>query len=185
MDYAKENTFKEVIVVEGMHDLSLIKEIYPNADVMITNGSEVSKETLDELKILNENRGLILLMDPDMQGERIRRIINNVVGSTHHAYVKKEDAISRNKKKVGVEHVSKDKIKEALNHILSTSEKNGQSLLLFDMYDMGLVGHENSKKLRRELGEKLGIGLNNGKTFYKKLCMFGIVREDIEKALRR
>lgn len=184
-DYDKSNTFKEVIVVEGMHDLSVIKEIYPNVDVIITNGSEISNETLNELTILNENRGLILFMDPDMQGERIRRMINNVVGSTKHAYVKKADAISKNKKKVGVEHVTKNKIKEALAHTLSTSEIAEHSLMLFDLYDLGLVGHENSRKLRKELGEKLGIGLNNGKTFYKKLCMFGIMREDIEKALRR
>lgn len=185
MDYDKTSTFEEVIVVEGMHDLSVIKEIYPNVEIMITNGSEISNETLNELKILNDNRGLILFMDPDMQGERIRRVINSAVGPTKHAYVKKEYAISKNKKKVGVEHVPKKIIKEALNHILSTSEIEKQSILLKDLYDLELIGRENSRKLRQELGEKLGIGLNNGKTFYKKLCMFGIMREDIEKALRR
>jgi len=57
--------------------------------------------------------------------------------------------------------------------------------VLLDLYDLQLVGHRNSKKLRKELGEYLGIGFNNGKTFYKKLCMFAITREEIETALRR
>ena len=79
--------FKEVIVVEGYHDLSKLRQIYDNVDIVITNGSEISQTTLEELKILNKTRGLILFLDPDYQGERIRRIINDYVGETKHAFL--------------------------------------------------------------------------------------------------
>ena len=183
--YSKNSTFEEVIVVEGMHDLSAIKDIYPKVDVVITNGSEISESTLHELNLLNQKRGLILFMDPDMQGERIRQKINQVVGTTKHAYVKKADAISKNKKKIGVEHVSEIKIKEALNNALSMKENKNPSLEMMDLYELHLVGHKNAKSLRKVLGESLGIGFNNGKTLYKKLCMFDISKQDIIDTLRR
>jgi len=172
-------------VVEGMHDLSLIKDVFPNADVMITNGSEVSEETLLELKKLQARRGLILLMDPDMQGERIRRLINEAVGPTKHAYVKKSDAISSNKKKVGVEHVAKEKIIHALRNVLSTIESSDASIQKKDLYDLNLIGSNYAKKNRKHLGEALGIGLNNAKTLYRKLCMFGVTKEDIIDIMKR
>ncbi len=184
-NYNKTSKFKEVIVVEGMHDLSAIKDIYPNAEVIITNGSEISKETLQELELLNKKRGLILFLDPDMQGERIRKAITQVVGSTKHAYIKKADAISKNKKKVGVEHASVRNIKEALDNALSMMDNDIPSLRLMDLYELQLMGHKNAKSLRKELGESLGIGFNNGKTLYKKLCMFGISKQDIIDTLRR
>lgn len=184
-DYNKEQFFQEVIVVEGMHDLSHIKDVFPNADVVITNGSEVSKDTLIELKELNKKRGLILFMDPDMQGERIRRMINDVVGATKHAYVKKSDAISTNKKKVGVEHVAKDKIVHALIHVLSTVEGSKASISKKDLYDLDLIGSSYAKENRKQLGEALGIGLNNAKSLYRKLCMFGVTKEDIEDIMKR
>jgi len=183
-DYNRDQSFQEVIVVEGMHDLSLIKDVYPNADVLITNGSEISLATLNELKLINEKRGLILFMDPDMQGERIRRIINDAIGDTKHAYVRKKDAISSNKKKVGVEHVPKIQIVEALNNVLSVKEKKEPSIQRKDLYELGLIGNPQAKQNREFLGEKIGIGLNNGKTLYRKLCMFGIKKEDIRKVLR-
>ena len=66
-----------------------IKEI--GFDVVITNGSEISEDTLNELKILNQKRGLILFLDPDYQGERIRRLINDYVGETKHAFLSKKE----------------------------------------------------------------------------------------------
>ena len=76
----QNNNIKEVVVVEGYHDLAKLKSIYPDIDVVITNGSEISLSTLNELKSLNKQRGLILFLDPDYQGERIRRLINDYVG---------------------------------------------------------------------------------------------------------
>jgi ribonuclease M5 len=177
-----QNNIKEVVVVEGYHDLAKLKEIYPQIDCIITNGSEISEETLVELEELNKTRGLILFLDPDYQGERIRRLINDRVGDTKHAFLKKEDCINKKRNKVGIEHANSILIKEALDKTYSTKQTTSL-LTMNDLYYYSLIGYDHSKKNRKLLCEELGIGLSNGKTLLKKLNMFNISKEQIEKAL--
>ena len=49
---------KEVIVVEGKSDLIFLQS-FLDAEIIITNGSEISKQTLDMIKKANETRGLL------------------------------------------------------------------------------------------------------------------------------
>lgn len=174
---------KEVIVVEGYHDLSKLHEINPNWDIVITNGSEVSQSTLNELNLLNKSRGLILFLDPDMQGERIRRLINAYVGDTLHAFLPKHQCISKNKKKVGIEHATKAHILEAINSVKTGVYKSDQILDLKDLYQMGLIGKSDSKSKRKLVSEHFGIGLCNGKSLCRKLNMFNIDKEAVISAL--
>lgn len=174
---------KEVVVVEGYHDLAKLKAIYEDIDIYITNGSEISDKTLEELKVLNEKRGLILFLDPDYQGERIRRIINDYVGETKHAFLTKKDCISKNKKKVGIEHAKSDVIIKGLTSFYQSSKSNKITITYSDLYAYNLIGNPNSKAIRKQLGEELGIGLNNGKTLLKKLNMFNINIEQIKEIL--
>lgn len=177
------NKRNEVVVVEGYHDLAKLKEIYPSIDVIITNGSEISDETLEELKKLNVQRGLILFLDPDYQGERIRRIINDYVGETKHAFMRKSDCINKKKTKVGIEHAESAKIREALDKIY-IQRNDINNLALNDLYYYNLIGDDGSKKLREKVTESLGIGLCNGKTLLKKLNMFNITKSELEDLLR-
>lgn len=177
------NKIKEVVVVEGYHDLSKLKGIYPNLDIVITNGSEISEETLIELKKLNEIRGLILFLDPDYQGERIRRIINDYVGDTKHAFLRKKECINKNKTKVGIEHAKREVIKKALEKTY-TSTSNTDTISMTDLQTLRLTGYPQSKQLRKKVCEELGIGLSNGKTILKKLNMFNITFEQISNIVR-
>ena len=177
------NTIKEVVVVEGYHDLAKLKAIYKDIDVYITNGSEISENSLKELKKFNQSRGLILLLDPDYQGERIRRIVNEYVGPTKHTFMKKKDCINKNKTKVGIEHAKEEKIREALESFLTVTTEKKEQINIKDLYHLGLMGKPHSKALRLKLGESLGIGLNNGKTLLKKLNMFSIKLDQIIEVL--
>lgn len=174
---------KEVIVVEGYHDLAKLKEINPTWDIVITNGSEVSQTTLDELKTLNKNRGLILFLDPDMQGERIRRLINDYVGDTLHAFLPKHQCISKNKKKVGIEHASVKHIRDAIINVKSGTYKARKDIELIDLYQWGLIGNPDSKIKRKRISEQFGIGLCNGKSLCRKLNMFNIDKDEVISAL--
>ncbi len=177
-----QNKIKEVVVVEGYHDLALLKAIFSDIDVVITNGSEVSLETLNELKQLNSKRGLILLLDPDYQGARIRQIINDYVGPTKHAFIQKEYCINKNKTKVGIEHAPKEKIIEALENVYSVT-KIEQELKVQDIFDLGLAGEKNSKADRKYVTDTLGIGLCNAKTLLTKCNMFGITKKQLIETL--
>ena len=179
------NTNKEVVVVEGYHDLAKLKSIYPNMDIVITNGSEISKEKLNELKILNEKRGLILFLDPDYQGERIRRIINDHVGETKHAFMEKSKCINKSKTKVGIEHAKSSDIVDALNNILVVKNESINPLTYKDIYELELIGCDDAKANRSKVSLYTGIGLSNGKTLLKKLNMFGIEYEDLKAIIRK
>ncbi len=173
------NKINEVVVVEGYHDLAKLKEIDQNLDIIITNGSEISQETLQELKTLNKTRGLVLFLDPDYQGERIRRIINEFVGPTKHAFVKKKDAINKSKTKVGIEHVEKSLLIKSLESFYATGSPTYQ-INTTELRELGLLGKPYSKQLRKKVCETLGIGLSNGKTLIKKLNMFNITLEQVK-----
>lgn len=181
----RESINNEVVVVEGYHDLAKLKSIYPKMDIIITNGSEISDETLNDLNTLNKTRGLILLLDPDYQGERIRRIINDYVGETKHAFIKKALCINKSKTKVGIEHAKKEDIIEALKTVYASKNNITESIALMDLYNLDLIGCVNAKKNRKLLSEKLGISLSNGKTLHKKLNMFEISKQQILEVIKR
>ena len=173
----------EVVVVEGYHDLDAVKKVFPTVDVVITNGSEISIETLNELKVLNEKRGLILLLDPDYPGEKIRKEINNHVGNTKHAYIRKELCINKKGTKVGIEHAPLQEIEKALNKAISM-DYGANEITVQDLYKIGLIGNQNSKSKRKKLSDYLNIGEANGKTLCKKLNMFNISLNQIKDLIK-
>ena len=173
--------FKEIIVVEGLHDLERLKSIYPDIDVLITNGSEI-EENLPTIIEASTKRDIILFLDPDYPGERIRKIIQAKIPNAKHAFLKKDLAISKNKKKVGIEHAKKEDIIEALEHVLTPME-NSNLVSYMELYNLGLFEKDNSAKLRDKVSIKLNIGHTNGKTFLKRINMFNIDIETIKNAL--
>ena len=166
-----------IIVVEGIHDVSRIKEVYKDAYVIITDGSKVKESLLKDLKELSKTNKIIVFTDPDYSGERIRKIIEEYVGEVSHAFLPKNKCISKNKKKVGIEHASLSDIKMALDNIY-TPTKTG-NLKTSDLYDLGLIGEENSFKLRMKIANYLNIGITNGKTFLNRVNSFGITKEEL------
>lgn len=173
----------EVIVVEGNHDKAIVQKVFPNVDVMTTNGAEVSRERMTELKALSKQRGLILMLDPDYPGERIRRKINNYLGPTKHVFLPKHACIDKNKRKIGIEHAKEKVIKNALMfHVKQT--QNRDTIQLKHLYQRQLIGYQNSQSKRRQITQTLNIGMCNGKTLLKKLNMFGIELHVIDEVLR-
>ena len=82
--------YNEIVVVEGMHDLERLKRIYPEMDILITNGSEI-EENLPTIIEASKKRDIILFLDPDYPGERIRKIIQqHILDEDHPAEIKLE-----------------------------------------------------------------------------------------------
>ncbi len=175
--------FKEVVVVEGLHDLERLKSIYSDIDVLITNGSEIDS-FLPQIIEVSKKRDIILFLDPDYPGERIRKIIQAQIPNAKNAFLKKHLAISKNKKKVGIEHAKKEDIIEALENHLSVVE-NSNLITTNDLYKLGLIGEKNSQKLRDEICYKFNLGHANAKTFLNRINMFGITIKDIENVLNK
>ena len=170
-----------LFVVEGKNDQAKLKQYYPHIQTVITNGSDVSDELLLELKEYSKVWRIVLLLDPDGPGEKIRKIISRAIPSSEHVFVERKKAISKNKKKVGIEHMSKLDLDNALTKVLFISKLG--SLTMNDLYDFGLIGINESKSRREYLSRSLSIGYANGKTLLNKLNMFNISKEKIASIL--
>ena len=166
---------KEVIVVEGKNDTLNLKKYY-DCDTIETHGLGLSKETLDYIKEVNDKRGVILFLDPDSPGEKIRNRINSYIPGLKNAFVLKEDA--RTSKKVGIEHATYDVLKEALDNVVSYKEFYN-TINMADFYDLGLMGLDSSSYRRDVVSKKYHIGKCNSKTMLKRLNLLGVSKEEL------
>ncbi len=176
------HTIKEVIVVEGNHDKARILEVFPEVDVVITNGYEVPRETIVMLKRLNKTRGLILMLDPDGAGERIRRSLVDEVGSCKHVFIKKHLSHDKVKNKIGIEHVDKAIIKNALSSSVRTATMTS-NFKTKDLIRYGLMGSKFAHRRRLLAAEYLEIGESNAKAFLHKINMFGIEKDTMDEVM--
>lgn len=165
-------TIKEVIVVEGKNDTNHLKEFF-DVDTIETHGLGINKSTIEMIDTINKKRGVILLLDPDSPGEKIRKRINDALPGLKNAFLFKKDA--RTSKKVGVEHASKEVIEKALSSYITYVSKD-KYLSYEEFVKVGLVGRSDSSIKREEIALKYNLGHCNAKTLYKRLKMIGVVK---------
>lgn len=170
---------KEVIVVEGSNDTKRLKSFF-DVETIETHGLGLKKETIELIKDINSKRGVILFLDPDTPGEKIRKRLNDEIPNLKNAFVLKEDA--KTKKKVGIEHADKKTLEEALNNLITYSNQSS-SLSQEEYNSLGLNGEADSSLKREILSKTFHTGKCNSKTMFKRLNMLGITIKDIEKVL--
>ena len=171
---------KEVIVVEGKNDTNNLKK-YFDVDTIETNGLGLKKETLEWIKKINSKRGVILLLDPDTPGEKIRKRINDEIPNLKNIFLFKKEA--RTSKKVGVEHASKDVLEKAFKNVV-TYRKSLDTISYEEYCELGLVGKSDSARKRELVSLKYRLGKCNAKTLFKRLNMLGIKKEEIKDEQR-
>lgn len=171
---------KEVIVVEGKNDAAAITRAV-KADIIITSGFGLTKQTLELIRKAQQNQGVIILTDPDFMGEKIRKIIADKVKGVKHAFIPAEDAKFEND--IGVENASPEAILKALGMAKAEVAEKRIEFNTIDMVEFGLVGLEESSARRKQLGAKLGIGYANAKQFVNRLNIYGISRDEFEAAI--
>ena len=170
---------KEIIVVEGRDDITAVKRAV-NAEVIAVHGFSV-KKNLERIQKAYENRGIIILTDPDFAGLQIRRVIKERFPNAKQAYINRWQG--KKDGDIGVENASPEAIIKALELAKCEVVAKEETFFITDLMDNHLVGHSNSKFIREKLGEKLGIGYSNGKQLLSKLNNYGISREEFEKAM--
>lgn len=174
----------KVIVVEGKNDAFKIRSIYPNLEVVTTNGSAIDQDVIDRLIKLEQTHDIVLLTDPDHAGERIRRLVSKALTHVYHVFLERGVAISLNGKKVGIEHANPEDIIHSLRDIKMASKVSKSDVTHAFLHDVGLTGQTNSQQLRDDLTSVFGIGKANGKSLYQRLRMFDITQDQIIEVLR-
>jgi len=191
MTWGKVSTFleeimkiKEIIVVEGKDDTTAIKRAV-DADTIETNGSSIGDSVIEQIKLAQQTRGVILFTDPDFPGEKIRKTISDLVPGCKHAFLPKEEARPKRGRGIGVEHASIDAIRQALSAVKEEMKEFTSEISFDDLLDAGLIGGSKAKDRREKLGILLKIGYTNGKQLHKRLQMFQISREDYITAINK
>lgn len=174
---------KEIIVVEGRADASAVKGAV-EAELIILSGYGISVETFKRLDRAYETRGLILFTDPDHAGERIRERLTKRYPNAKQARLTRKQANKAGN--IGIENAKKEDITQALENV--KFEQTGQKDPIYNMEDMrllGLFGKADSAGLREQIGEILGIGYGNAKTFLNRLNHYGIKEAELIKAFEQ
>lgn len=173
---------KEVIVVEGKSDTIAIKRA-TGADTIESNGSAIDEAILQQIEHAQQTRGVIVFTDPDYPGRRIRAIIEERIPTVKHAFLEKKKTIAKNGKGLGIEHATDEDIRQAIAAVYTIEEQAIVEIPLVDLMDAKLVGHPESRRRRERLSELLQIGQVNGKGLKKRLEMFRITPEQLNKAI--
>lgn len=178
-----KKVIKEIIVVEGRDDITAVK-VAVDAEVIQVNGFAVrKKENIDKIRTAEKNKGIIVLTDPDFAGNEIRKHIHKFFPKAKDAFINRKEGTKDGD--VGVENAAPEAIIRALEMARCTVEVDVQeNYKMADLIELGLVGHEDSKTKRENLGKALGIGYSNGKQLLSKLNRYGITREEFDKAVK-
>ncbi|MCI1881016.1 MAG: ribonuclease M5 [Sporolactobacillus sp.] len=172
----------EVIVVEGKSDTAAIRRTL-QADTIETNGSKISRRTIEMIRRAGKTRGVIVFTDPDFSGERIRKIVSRAVPGCKHAFITRREGRGNPRESLGVEHASPDAIRTALSKVYTQSEAQSETITQRMLRTYGLLGGPDAGQRRRRLGDLLKIGYTNGKQLYKRLNMFRISPEELDRAM--
>lgn len=174
---------KEIIVVEGRDDISAVKAAV-DAEIIQVNGFAVRKPgTIERIRVAEENRGIIILTDPDYAGDEIRKYIHKFFPEAKDAYIRRSEGTKDGD--VGVENASPEAIINALEKARCTvAEELQENFTMTYLMECGLVGGDEASERRAKVGGKLGIGYSNGKQFLSKLNRYGISKKEFEEALK-
>ena len=171
---------KEAIVVEGRDDTAVLKQV-TDALIIETHGFGIAKKTWDLLEKAYQEKGLIILTDPDFSGEEIRKRLVKVFPESKHAYMPRKKATKKGD--IGIENATPEDVRRVLEKVCTVQANIAEPFVLADLDKAGLIGTKEAKELREKVGAILGIGYGNGNAMLKKLNSFGISKEDFQKAV--
>ena len=164
---------KEAIVVEGRYDKNALSQLV-DAVILETSGFGVfrDRERLALFRRLAEERGLIILTDPDGAGFLIRNFLKGSIppDRVKHAYVPDISGKERRKRapgkegKLGVEGMRPEVLEAALRRAGATflDEAGGEAarrapITKADLFALGLSGGPGAAERRRALLKALDL----------------------------
>ena len=161
---------KEAIVVEGRYDKNTLSQIV-DAPILQTDGFAVmnDKDTLQLLRRVAKERGLIVFTDSDGAGFVIRNYLKSAIEAQYlkHAYIPDIYGKERRKStpgkegKLGVEGMKPDVILDCLKRAGATFEEGAvtskEEITKQDLMALGLSGGKDSSRKRKALLKKLQL----------------------------
>ncbi|MCO6542611.1 MAG: ribonuclease M5 [Lactobacillus sp.] len=177
---------KEVIVVEGRSDTARLRQVLGDVDTIETNGSAINEDTLRLIKQAQQTRGVIVITDPDFNGQKIRQKIVAAIPTVKQAFLRRQDSVPTNQHgSLGLEHASASVIKQALQTVYTPTSHIKALISKEELVELGLLGGADAQKLRSLVGDLLHIGYANAKQLPRKLAMFAISKPQLSAAVKQ
>ncbi len=161
-----QTSFQEAIIVEGIYDKQKLESVC-DALVVPTYGFSIftDRDRLSYIRTLAEKTGVILLLDSDTAGFRIRTFLQNELkqGKVLHAYIPTISGKEKRKKApsaegtLGVEGISGETLLEILKTVCTEKETPEKEITSLDFYRDGLSGAPESAQMRKKLAEYLSL----------------------------
>lgn len=158
----------EAIIVEGKYDKIKLSAVV-DAVIIITNGFGIfrDREKLELIRYYAEKTGIIILTDSDSAGRKIRGYIKGAVKKGRIINVYIPDVFGKEKRKekpsaegkLGVEGIDVKTLVSAFEKsgVTSAESSRKSDITKFTLYELGLIGGNESKKLREKLQKSLGL----------------------------
>ena len=187
---------REVIVVEGRYDRNTLSQVV-DALIVETKGFSIfhDREKLSMLRMLAEERGLILLTDSDSAGFVIRNRLKSLIPQEKikQAYVPAVPGREKRKNRpskeglLGVEGMQSEALIHALKTAGATEENSAEreSITDADFYRLGLNGKPGSAALRRKLAQALNLPPLISRSDLQKAAGFLLGRGELEQLVSR
>ena len=164
----------KTLVVEGKEDASYLSN-YIASEIVVVNGFESSKETISYLK----TKEVILFLDPDESGKKIRERLNKELPNSVNVEIDINKCTRGTK--TGVAECEIDEILNKLHKYVIKEDNKESDIKLSDLYNLGLM---NDKELRETISLKLKLGKCNAKAFYKRLVNNNISLKQLEEVVK-
>ena len=185
---------REVIVVEGRYDRNTLSQVV-DALIFETGGFGIfhHPEKLEALRMLAEQRGLIILTDSDGAGFVIRNRLKGLLPQDRirQAYVPAVEGKEKRKEKpsrqglLGVEGMRPEVLIEALRRAGATENDNEPWASSALFFSLGLTGKNGSAQLRKKLAESLDLPADISQTDLKKAVSTLLTETELRELLSR
>jgi ribonuclease M5 len=176
------------IVVEGRDDVDAVSKAC-EALIIATHGFGITAETWKVLEKAHNEKGLLILTDPDHAGEEIRKRLNAKFPGSVNCYIERREATAGDD--IGIENSSPDIIAKAVVRALELAGRNEadeapaqDEVSMDDLTELGLAGCSGSAGRRAAVCGRLGIGYGNARAMLRKLKGFGIGPDELRKAVK-
>ena len=192
----KKLRIREVIVVEGRYDRNTLSQAV-DALIFETNGFSIfhDREKLEALRMLAEERGLILLTDSDSAGFVIRNRLKSLIPpeKIKQAFVPAVPGREKRKNRpskeglLGVEGMRPEDLIRALKNAGASEDTwSGEERITdTDFYRLGLNGKPGSAELRLRLARELHLPPLISRSDLQKTVSFLLSREELEDMVTR
>lgn len=171
---------KEIIVVEGKDDIRAVKKAV-DAEIIAVHGFGLNEYSINLIKKACQDRGVIILTNPDYAGEQIRKRITKIAKNAKQAYIMREEGEKNGD--IGVENASEEAIRNALKNAHASISEKREEFTTRDLLDNKLMGHNESKDRRTIVCKELGIGYCSARNLLNRLNNYNITREAFDEAI--